>query len=67
MYVFVFLFILILLLQYKEPFSTKEIATVSAVEMIMDNPVVEGLHKRIHYYIPFKKQIYSWRRYFRRR
>ena len=70
MYVFIFLCILVLLLfQYKEPFAIKagDRTSDTAVEMIMANPVVEGLHKRIHSYLPFKKEFYSWRRYFRRR
>jgi hypothetical protein len=70
MYVFIFLCSLVLLLfQYKEPFTSKGGDKISdtAVEMIMANPVIEGLHKRMHSYLPFKKEFYSLRRYFRRR
>ena len=54
---------------YKESFTTKDITkaitTDSAVDTIM-NPI-EGIGKRVKFYIPFKKEFYSIKRYFRHR
>ncbi len=70
MYVFVFVCILVLILsQYREPFTPKDVVkavtTNSAVDTLM-NPI-EGIGKRVRFYIPFKKEFYSIKRYFRRR
>ena len=54
---------------YKESFTTKDITkaitTDSAVDTIM-NPI-EGIGKRVKFYIPFKKEVYSINRYFTHR
>ena len=66
MYLLIVLVILVwIVFNNKEPFTSKDVTTDSAVDMIM-NPI-EGIGKRVKFYIPFKKEFYGLKRYFRRR
>ncbi len=62
--------LVLLVSNYTEPFTTnditKAVTTDSVVDTIM-NPSIEGIGKRVRFYIPFKKEFYGLKRYFRRR
>ncbi len=70
MILFLFLIILLVLLgiQFKkEPFRTKKTSMVDAFMNMSPISIVDGLHKRIHPYIPYKHHYYKWKRYLRYR
>jgi hypothetical protein len=70
MILFLFLIVLVLLLviQFKkEPFRTKKTSMYDTFMNMSPLSIVDGLHKRIHPYIPYKQHYYKWKRYLRYR
>jgi len=60
--------IVLLVLQFrKEPFRTKKTSIVDTFMNMSPLSIVDGLHKSIHPYIPYKQQYYKWKRYLRYR
>lgn len=49
----------------KEPFQNKNTTILSTVMNTSPASIVEGLHKRIHPYIPYKHHYYKLKRYLR--
>ena len=67
-----FLFVLVLLIliwmQYrKESFRTKKTSILDSFMNASPMSIVDGIHKQIHPYIPYKQQYYKWKRYLRHR
>jgi hypothetical protein len=70
MILILFLIVLLFLLwiQYrKEPFRTKNTSVFDTFMNASPMSIVQGIHKQIHPYIPYKTQYYKWKRYFRHR
>jgi hypothetical protein len=70
MILLLFLICLIALLgmQFKqEPFRTKKTSVLDSFMNMSPLSIVDGLHKRIHPYIPYKQHYYKWKRYLRYR
>ena len=66
------LFVIVLLFliwsQYrKEPFRTKNTSVFDTFMNASPLSIVEGIHKQIHPYIPYKHHYYKWKRYLRHR
>ena len=51
----------------KEPFRTKNASVFDTFMNMSPLSIVDGLHKSIHPYIPYKQQYYKWKRYLRNR
>jgi hypothetical protein len=62
---FVVLLVLLSIQFKKEPFRTKKTVFETFMNMSSLN-IVDGLHKSIHPYIPYKQQYYKWKRYLRK-
>jgi hypothetical protein len=61
--------LVLLVSTHKESFTTKDITKAVTTDSVVDtimNPI-EGIGKRVKFYIPFKKEFYGLKRYFRRR
>lgn len=55
-------------MQYrKESFRTKKTSILDSFMNASPMSIVDGIHKQIHPYIPYKQQYYKWKRYLRHR
>jgi hypothetical protein len=65
----ILLFVVLLTTSQKESFRTNQITTSDAISTLMTNVspsrIIEGIHKRVHPYIPFKHHYYKLKRRFR--
>jgi hypothetical protein len=65
---FVIMLLVLLWMQYrKEPFRTKKTSIFDSFMNASPLGIVDGIHKQIHPYIPYRQQYYKWKRYFRYR
>jgi|LakMenE01Jun11ns_1017448.scaffolds.fasta_scaffold9367482_2 hypothetical protein len=70
MILFLFVIVLVVLLgmQYrKESFRTKKTSMLDSFMNASPMSIVDGIHKRIHPFIPYKKQYFKLKRYLRYR
>jgi len=70
MILILFLIVLLVLLWMqcrKEPFRTKKTSIFDSFMNASPMNIVDGIHKQIHPFIPYKKQYYKWKRYLRYR
>ena len=70
MILFIFVIVLVVLLgmQYrKESFRTKKTSMLDSFMNASPMSIVDGIHKRIHPFIPYKKQYFKLKRYLRYR
>jgi hypothetical protein len=67
LFIFVLCLLFLLCLNFrKEPFRTKNTSILSSFMNTSPMSIVQGLHKRVHPYIPYKHHFYKWKRYLRR-
>ena len=67
---FVILLIILLWLNIEkqtESFRTKKTSILDTFMNASPLGIVDGIHKRIHPYIPYKQHYYKWKRYLRYR
>ena len=70
MILFLFVVVLVVLLgmQYrKESFRTKKMSIYDSFMNASPMNIVDGIHKRIHPFIPYKQQYFKLKRYLRYR
>jgi hypothetical protein len=66
--IFVIILLILLCMQYrKESFQTKNTSIYDSFMNLSPMSIVEGIHKQIHPYIPYKHHYYKFKRYLRNR